>query len=194
MTTDTSWLDTPAISSGKKLPNERQRAPSMSRGILGKKRVWASDGEFVYFRRAKSNPATLQRHEAFLKTGDYQHVETQDDVEIYKLMPSSPFARRQRNLAELDDYNVRRQAALAACRREWGLFIDALEELSGRIKSRWAGAMATTVYDENLTAIFLAIDMRGGPSKAEIDREFAAARQRRGADRKRLLVPAVLAA
>lgn len=186
MATDTSWLD---VSPGKKLPNERKRAPSMSRSLLGKKRVWASDGDFVYFRRKASNPATLQRHEAFLKTGDYQYIETQDDVEVYKLQPSSPFKRPQRDLTSLDAYNVRREATLAACRRDWATFVDALTELSGRIKGQFHDAFAKTIYEENLTAVFLAIDMRGGPGRTEIDREVQALRKRRGDSTSRLVLP-----
>ena len=188
------WLD--IRSGGKKLTRDTTRAPTMQKSALGRTRVWASDGEYVYFRRKKSNPETLKRHEAFLKTGDYQHVQTQDDVEIYKLMPSSPFARPQHDLTTLDAYNVRRAAALAACRREWATFIDALSELSTRIKSQYHDSFARTVYEENLTAVFLAIDMRGGPSRTEIDREVKALRTRRGDDRNRLLVlpPSVVAA
>ena len=54
---------------------------------LGKKKIWASDGAFVWFRRKLANPATLERHNRFLATGEYKHVGTQDDVEIYELMP-----------------------------------------------------------------------------------------------------------
>ena len=188
------WLD--IRSGGKKLTRDKTRAPTMQKSALGRTRVWASDGEYVYFRRKKSNPETLKRHEAFLKTGDYQHVQTQDDVEIYKLMPTSPFARPQRDLTTLDAYNVRREAALAACRRDWATFVDALSELSTRIKSQYHDSFARTVYEDNLTAVFLAIDMRGGPSRVEIDREVKALRTRRGEDRKRLLIlpPSVVAA
>ena len=184
--TDDAWLD--ITSGGKKLTRETTRAPNMRKSALGKGRVWASDGEYVYFRRKQSNPETLKRHEAFLKTGDYQHVQTTDDVEIYKLMPSSPFARPQRDLTTLDNYNVRREATLAACRRDWPTFLDALSELSTRIKSAYHDAFAKTIYEDNLTAVFLAINMRGGPSQTEIDREVRALRTRRGDDRGRLLV------
>ena len=180
------WLD--IRPGGKKLTKDQTRAPNMRKSALGKARIWASDGEYVYFRRAKSNPETLKRHEAFIRTGDYRHVQTQDDVEIYQLMPSSPFARPQKDLTVLDNYNVRREAALSACRRDWATFLDALSELSGRIKGQFHDAFARTVYEDNLTAIFLAINMRGGPSQTEIDREVKALRTRRGDDRKRLLV------
>ena len=187
---DASWLELPQVTSTIKLPNETARFPGAAKKLAGRSRVWACDGEFLILRRKKANPATLQRHETFLKTGDYVYLTTQDDVEVYKLMPSSPFKRKQRDLTTIDSYNLRREAALAACRREWPLFVDALMELSGRIKGQYHDAFAKTVYDENLTAIFLAINMRGGPTRAEIDREVQALRKRRGDSVSALLVPA----
>lgn len=191
---DTSWLDVPTVTSGMKLPNETKRFVSMAKKLVGKSRVWACDGSLVAFRRKKANPATLQRHEAFLKTGDYKYLGTSDDVELYQLTESSPFKRPQRDLTAIDNYNLRREAALAACRREWPLFVDALTELSGRIKGQYHDAFAKTIYDENLTAIFLAINMRGGPSRTEIDREVQALRSRRGDSVSRVLLPPSIAA
>lgn len=187
---DAAWLELPQVTSTKKIQNETTRFASMAKKLVGKSRVWACDGTYVALRRKKANPATLQRHETFLKTGDYVHLTTQDDVELYQLTPSSPFKRKQRDLTTIDSYNLRREAALAACRREWPLFVDALMELSGRIKGRYHDAFAKTIYDENLTAIFLAINMRGGPTRAEIDREVQALRKRRGDSVSALLVPA----
>lgn len=190
---DTSWLalpDTARVSTGGKLPRGRERAPSMRKNLLGKSRVWASDGEYVWFRRKGANPATLQRHERFLASGDYEHVGTQDDVEIYKLRESSPFKREPVNLAELDMYNVRRQAALAACRRDWATYVDALEELAGRFKGAYDPGFAKTMFNETLTAIELSIRMRGGPAGEEVGREVTALRARRGDSRGRVvLVP-----
>ena len=186
--TDASWLELPRITSGTKLTNERKRAPSASATPLGKKRVWLCDGEYLYFRRKKANPATLARHEDFLRRLHYVHVSTEDDVEIYQLQAASPFKRPQRDLTEIDVYNLRRETVMAACRRDWSTFIDGLTELSTRIKSRYHDAFAKTVYQENLHAVFLAINMRGGPSQQEIDREVRAIRQRRGDNPSRLLV------
>lgn len=176
------------------MTNETSRFPSLVKRLVGKSRVWTCDGEYLGFRRKKANPATLARHEAFLRSGDYKYLATYDDVEIYQLQSSSPFKRKQRDLTVLDAYNVRREATLAACRRDWSTFVDALLELSARIKSRYHEAFATEIYKDNLTAIFLAINMRGGPSQAEIDREVRALRQRRGDVASRLIVmPAAIA-
>lgn len=191
--TDNSWLDLPdssRIEAGSKLPREKTRAPSMRKNPLGKSRTWASDGEYVWFRRKQANPATLERHERFLRSGDYAHVGTQDDVEIYKLQPASPFKRKEPlDLRALDMYNVRRQAALSACRRDWAGYVDALEELAGRIKGTYDPAFAKTMFGEALNAVENSIAIRGGPAKSEIDRELAAVRKRRGEgkDRKILL-------
>lgn len=170
------------VESGTKLTNELARAPQMgAKSLLGKKRTWASDGEYVYFRRSQANPATLERHEKFLRTGDYQHIATEDDVEIYKLQESSPFYRQNGgNLLEADFISLRRHAVLAACRHDYGLFHDILEEISSRLKGAFHPAEAKGQYDELLTYIFHLINLRGGPSNVAIDRGFQAVRKRRG--------------
>lgn len=184
------WLDLPTIESGVKLPGEKQRAKRMQHG-LGKKKIWASDGSFVWFRRKLANPATLERHNRFLATGEYKHVGTQDDVEIYELMPSSPFKRAETiNFSELKFYDARRQTIRAAVRRDWATFIDGLEHLAGGIKGSYDPAMAKTVYNDLLSYVFVQIAMRGGPAQAEVDREVQALRKRRGERSSSVLLPA----
>ncbi len=184
------WLDLPTIESGVKLPGEKQRAKRMQHG-LGKKKIWASDGSFVWFRRKLANPATLERHNRFLATGEYKHVGTQDDVEIYELMPASPFKRAETiNFSELKFYDARRQTIRAAVRRDWATFIDGLEHLAGGIKGAYDPAMAKTVYNDLLSYVFVQIAMRGGPAQTEVDREVQALRKRRGERSSALLMPA----
>jgi hypothetical protein len=184
------WLDLPTIESGVKLPGEKQRAKRMQHG-LGKKKIWASDGSFVWFRRKLANPATLERHNRFLATGEYKHVGTQDDVEIYELMPASPFKRAETiNFSELKFYDARRQTIRAAVRRDWATFIDGLEHLAGGIKGSYDPAMAKTVYNDLLSYVFVQIAMRGGPAQAEVDREVQALRKRRGERSSSVLLPA----
>lgn len=190
LTLSDEWLDLPRVESATKLPGEKQRAKRMQHG-LGKKRVWSSDGEYVYFRRKLSNPATLERHERFLATGNYQHVDTQDDVEIYKLMPNSPFKRAEAiDFGALKFYDARRQTIRAAVRRDWATFIDGLEHLAGGIKGAYDPAMAKTVYNDLLSYVFVQITMRGGPSQNEVDREVHALRARRGERSTSLVLPA----
>ena len=184
------WLDLPTIESGVKLPGEKQRARRMQHG-LGKKKIWSSDGSVVWFRRKLANPATLERHNRFLATGEYKHVGTQDDVEIYELMPSSPFKRAETiNFSELKFYDARRQTIRAAVRRDWATFIDGLEHLAGGIKGSYDPAMAKTVYNDLLSYVFVQIAMRGGPSQNEVDREVQALRKRRGERSSSVLLPA----
>jgi len=216
MSTD-AWLELPAepqaaptppkrkrgrppktVSAGKKLTKERLRAPSMQRRLYGRDRIWACDGEYVYFRPTKmidgvktvvANPTTYARHKDALARGHIVHVETQDDVEIYKVSPDSPFARRGLYLGEMPDHQVRRQVAVAACRREWPLYVDALEELAGRIKNRgYDPAFHANVWRDQLAYIDILISMRGGPSPAECGRELQAVRMKRGESRGRLIV------
>jgi hypothetical protein len=173
------WLELPTVESAVKLPGEKQRGKRMQHG-LGKKKVWASDGSFVWFRRKLANPATLERHERFLSTGEYQYLGTQDDVEIYKLMPGSPFKRVEAvDFGALKFYDARRQTIRAAVRRDWATFIDGLEHLAGGIKGAYDPAMAKTVYNDLLSYVFVQVAMRGGPSQEEVDREVVALRKRR---------------
>jgi hypothetical protein len=187
------WLDLPTIESGVKLTQERTRFKSMTKKLTGANRIWACDGEFVAFRRKKANPEALARHERFLASGDYKFIETQDDVEIYELMPSSPFKRK----GELDIYamrffDLRREVVRAAVRRDWAIFIDGLEHLAGCIKGQHHGNPGTAgaQYNDLLIYVFNQIAMRGGPSQAEVDREVQALRRRRGARSSPVLLPA----
>lgn len=183
---DDSWLD---ISSASKLTNERARAPTMQRNALGgTDRVWACDGEYVYFRRNKAHAGTLQRHKRFTDAGDYTHVETQDDVEIYKLGPTSPFKRQPVSLAESQFNTVRRFAILAVCAGDYGLFIDCLEELSSRLKGQYHEAFAMQLYEDHLVHIFKMIELRRGPAQNAIDRGVQAVRRARGAGRNAVMV------
>lgn len=189
-----NWLDLPVVESVVKLPGEKTRAKRMQHG-LGKKKIWASDGSHVWFRRKMANPATLERHERFLSTGEYKYLGTQDDVEIYQLMPNSPFKRVEAvDFGALKFFDARRQTIRAAVRRDWSTFIDGLEHLAGGIKGSYDPAMAKTVYNDLLSYVFVQIAMRGGPSQEEVDREVAALRKRRNAVRSTsLLMPAGIA-
>lgn len=196
---DTSWLELPdwlddkpsvRVETGVKLTNERKRAPSMQKKLLGKSRTWACDGEYVYFRRKQANPATLERHNKFLKTGQFKHIKTEEDVEIYQLQESSPFKREPENLAVLTITQIRRTAIKAGVARDWKLFVDCISELATKFKSqRWevdgkvvsAGdPFVKDLYEESLQYVFLMIWKSGGPLQPEIDAGVQSVRQSRG--------------
>jgi hypothetical protein len=158
-----------------------QRADIMrDGGQNGVDRVWWTDGEYVWFRRSKSNPETLKRHNEFCRTGDYKHVETQGDVEIYQLQPKSPFAvKKSVDIGQMDTYNVRRQAVKAACRRDWKAFRDVMTFLRERINATYVSPnkpgvtpLADNIFAEQYIAVLTAIEMRHGPSPDEINREL----------------------
>ena len=159
-------------------------------GQAGKDRIWWCDGEYVWFRRSKSNPATLERHNRFCADGDYRHVETQGDVEIYQLQPQSQFATKNTiDIAQMDMYNIRRQAALAAVRRDWIAFRDVMTFLRERINAKHGSnvAGAEIAYAEAYMAVIMSVEQRNGPSVGEINREILALMQPHGIAKQRLI-------
>ena len=205
--TDTDWLEIPSkrkrtrkpkgITPGVKLPLEHKRARAMVKKLSGTDRMWCCDGEYVFFRPTRvvegvktvvANPTTLQRHQRYIAEGQYTHVETQDDVEIYKLSETSPFARKGVYLGELKDSDVRRQAAIAAGKRDWVLYVDCLEEMASRIKGRYDPAQARLIYEDHLAYLANLISMRGGPTAAECAAGLANIRQRRGVGTGRVIM------
>lgn len=180
-----NWLEiggeNAAVATSAKMTGETRRMKAMTKRLLGKSRTWCCDGEYVLLRRKQANPATLQRHEDFIAKGEYAYVATYDDVEVYKLQPASPFRRKEPiDLTSLDDYNLRRTIARAACRRDWVTYVDALEEIAGRIKGRYDPAFGQQVFLDVLADIELMIERRGGPGQTERDREVNAVRKRHG--------------
>ena len=187
-----SWLDVrPAVPSG--LEN-RGDGIMREAGQEGKDRIWYCDGEYIWFRRSKSNPATLERHNKFVGDGDYRHIETQGDVEIYQLQPQSQFksdvvAGKQIDIAQMDNYNVRRQAALAACRRDWQAFHDIMTFLRERINAVHGAnrAGAEMQYAEMYMAVISSVEQRNGPGAGEINRELVALMHKDPISRRRMI-------
>ncbi len=183
-----AWLDDikPTVHSGLENRADIMRPNAQN----GKDRIWWTDGEYIWFRRNKSNPATLERHNNFVKTGDYRYIETQDDIEVYQLQPSSPFkSRKQLDIGQMDMYNLRRQAALAACRRDWKAFRDVMTFLRERITAvHGANAAGAEIdYAEKYMAVMLSIEQRAGPSAGEINRELHALSQQHGGSKHRFI-------
>lgn len=202
---DTAWLDRPLppprgtgrsasgapaagfpeapnghLVSAVKLTNEKKRFLSMVKRLVGRDRVWASDGEYVAFRPKLANPATLERHNRFIATGNYKHVTTQDDVQLFQLMEGSPFKRAAMNVSAMKYSDIRRSAVLAACSADWGLFVDILTEMSTQLKNKFHEGMAKQIYESHLVHVFSMIEMRRGPSRAVIDAGVQSLRLRRG--------------
>lgn len=166
----------------KKMTEDKRRFQSMARGaVMGKDRVWACDGEYVAVRLNAANPATRERHQKFLESGHYEHVETQDDVQVFRLLKGSPFKRHyQFHTGELRDNDLFLMTAKVACTRDWVAYADLLEEAAARIKGRCDAGTAKVAWDEWLQRLFINIAQRGGPTQSEVDAGLQRIRLQRG--------------
>ncbi len=188
------WLDAEdnvvSIETPAKMTRDKARFKSMARGaVMGRDRIWACDGEYVAVRLNSANPHTQQRHQKFLESGHYKHVETQDDVQVFKLLDGSPFKRKyQFHTGELKDNDVFLLASKTAVTRDWPAYADILEEMAARIKSRLDAGNAKLAWDEWLERLFENIRMRGGPTQAEVDAGFQRVRMQRGTSKGKLIV------
>lgn len=205
-----AWLDAPVdapIEHSVHTPNVGSvPGEIMQAGAkLGEDRVWFTDGAFIWFRRKKANPATLERHNRFTANGDYKHIGTSDDVEVYQLNETSPFKikppdrvggqPRVLDLEQLDWYNVRRQAAKAAVRRDWQTFSDILafmrEALNRNVgndtQAKWTQGFCDLMFAETYQALMNSIKMRGGPTAVEINAALNSLRLKSGAAVGRLI-------
>ncbi len=192
MNDEFDWLDVqPTIHSG--LEN-RGEGIMREGGQQGKDRIWWTDGEYLWFRRSKSNPATLQRHNQFVADGDYQFIETQGDVEVWQLRPQSQFksetgSGKQIDISRMNNYNIRRQAALAAVRRDWQAFHDIMTFLRERINAVHGLNLqgAEMYYAEAYMAVMASIQQRAGPSPNEINKELRALMGKDPISRRRMI-------
>lgn len=190
---DTSWLD------AVETPAPTATAEIMRQGAQeGKDRIWWCDGEHVWFRRRKSNPATVARHNRFIADGDYEYIRTDDDVELYKLREQSIFAvkkTRTVDLDALDFYNVKRLAAKAAVKREWQTFSDIVAYIRSKLNqnvgentdARWTQQWADMVFGDHYENLIAMIAQRHGPSPQEINIELAALLKRKGGGKGRII-------
>jgi hypothetical protein len=220
---DLSWLDAPAakvreevkqllpakapepapevdVRPANKIACESMRGRAMFQHVQGRKRIWACDGEYVFFRRprapdgsiardAQGHPhAAIGRHERFISNGDYTYVETQDDVEICRVNEQSTFFRKGVYLGEMSEGGVRMAVVMAACLRDWPLYVDCLEEFARRIKSKYHSAIGDVHWQEQLTYVENLIQLRRGPSPMECGRGLQQVRQARGQGQGRLIM------
>lgn len=190
------WLETAPVADGEpstdwlgleipktRIPYDELRFSCMR----GSGRVWACDGEYVAYRPYNHvldqtvNPATATRHANFLAAGHYEHVGTFDEVQVFRLLDGSPFKRNTKTFIPGQNlHNDIRQAAIAACERDWVLYHDILDSIASGLKTRLTAAYAESVYADSLAQVFINIQQRGGPTQAEVDAGFGDVRKRRG--------------
>lgn len=189
---DNSWLDLGPgpgnVQATKSLVSESKRGKAVNMTLAGKGRTWHCDGKYIWFRRKKANPATLQRLNDHIARGEIKFIVTSDDVEMYEVAPTSPFHRREaQDLTKLNLSSIQWIAIRAAKKGDWAEFVDSLGEMASRVKGRVYSDghpadsnFAKLLWGEFLTRFFANMRMAGGPSQETIDREVAALRQRRG--------------
>lgn len=155
--------------------------------MRGTGRVWACDGEYVAYRPynhsldKEVNTRTAERHANFLASEHYQHVGTFDEVQVFKLLDGSPFKRNTKTFIPGQNLHEDvRQAAIAACDRDWVLYHDILDAVASGLKTYLTPTFAASKYEDCLATVFVNIEQRGGPTRAEVDAGFGDVRKRRG--------------
>lgn len=191
--TDWLTLDAPAeprIESTSKITREKSRGRGAQKKVAGRSRAWVCDGEYIWYRPKLANPATKARLAKQLESGEIKHVSTQDDVQVYQVLPKSAFHRPAMDLTAVNMPSVVRYAVIAACKGDWVAFVDGLQEIAGRYRNAQYSdgkpgeeAFTRMLYQEKLAHVFHLIRLRGGPAPQLIDREVAALRKRRGESR-----------
>jgi hypothetical protein len=83
---------------------------------------------------------------------------------------------------------VRRAVVLAACLRDWPLYVDCLEELARKVKGKFHDAHAAIRWQEHLAYIDQLIAQRRGPSPDECGRGLQQVRRARGEGGGKLIV------
>lgn len=154
--------------------------------MKGTSRIWACDGEYVACRPKDFHDKTRERHARFLASGHYRHVCTIDDVQIFELLPGSPFRRDNRTLVPgVNLYQDMRECAIAAVSRDWVLYTDILEAIASSVKLNFHEAQAREVWGDILSQIQQSIGLRGGPTQAECGAGLSTIRSRRGVGKAR---------
>lgn len=165
---DTPRIETPRENTtGRKVRNANKRA------------FWI-DGVNAHLRRKKANPAIIERTDEKVRKGEYKHVRTSDDVEIYEIAEWSPLRRKKVNVSEMSEKALEKAIVRAACKEDWRLYYDAASELAYRYKnSELPQATAQLQYQTQMRYIEHRIMRRGGPTPMRIQSELASIRKQR---------------
>ncbi len=195
------WLDAPVAEDDSWLSIEDPNAGSTTAAfrhlidacMRGTNRVMACDGAFLAYRPfnrefdKETNPRTKERMAMFLEAGHYRHVGTYDEVQVYELMPGNPYRHEKKQYIIGTDYwRDIRQAAKAACERNWSDYHDILGAMATAIKSGRDPAFAKTMWDDTVNQVAVAIQQVGGaaaPTEREVNEGFTGIRKARGISR-----------
>lgn len=154
--------------------------------MRGTDRVMACDGHYLAYRpfnREKdkeTNPRTQERFRDFQAAGHFKHVGTYDEVQIYELLDGSPFLQKKSYVIGSDYWRDIRQAAKAACERNWVDYHDILGAMATALKSGRDPGFASTMWGDTINQVAIAIQQMKGPTEAEVNAGFMDIRRKRG--------------
>jgi hypothetical protein len=209
---DMSWLQLPGdianITSGKKLAREKRTTEMDKKNTSDKERAWHSNGQYLFYRpklvekmrRGDERHATQTRLLDQITKGEIVFSHNEDDVQVFKIQPSSPFYRPEFDYASADMPTLIRKAITTAVTRDWGGHLEVLEILAEHFKAQVPGdfekkgPMPESFWRENFSNtvqhIHNMIAQWGGPSKQEMSNEIFALRARRkGGTANRIALP-----
>lgn len=192
---DESWLEIPSEADWPEIedPNAGQVTLAFQHLVdacmRGTNRVMACDGSYLAYRPynrefdKEVNPRTRERFNDFIAAGHYRHIGTYDEVQIYELLEGSPFRHKKNYVIGTDYWRDIRQAAKAACERNWSDYHDILGAMATALKSGRDPMFAKTVWDDTLNQVAIQIKQMGGPTEKEVNEGFTGVRKARGISR-----------
>lgn len=181
---DDSWLDVKDPTAGTIKLAFQHLIDSCMRGT---DRVMACDGTYMAYRPFNrefdkaTNPRTRERFADFEAAGHYKHLGTYDEVMIFELEEGSPFRHKKHYVVGANYWGDIRQAAKAACDRNWSDYHDLIGAMATAIKSGGRDQFfAKTMYGDMLNLVAVHIKQMGGPPEREVNEGFIGVRRARG--------------
>lgn len=177
------WLDIQDANAGKVALSFQHLIDACMRGT---NRVMACDGSYLAYRPfnrefdKQVNPRTQERFNDFCAAGHYRHVGTYDEVQIYELLDGSPFRHKANYTIGTDYWRDIRQAAKAACERNWSDYHDILGAMATALKSGRDPVFAKTMWNDTINQVGIMIQQMHGPKEKEVNEGFTGVRKARG--------------
>lgn len=192
MAEQTDWLEVPADDEWLKIEDSNAGKVTLAfQGLIdacmrGTNRVMGCDGTYLAYRPfnrefdKQVNPRTAERFRDFQAAGHYKHIGTYDEVMIFELLEGSPFRHKANYVIGTDYWKDIRQAAKAACDRNWSDYHDLLGAIATALKSGRDPTFAKTMWNDTLGQIAVTIQQMKGPGERECNEGFVGVRKARG--------------
>lgn len=153
--------------------------------MRGTDRVMATDNKYMAFRpynREKdkeTNPRTKERVAQFLADGKWKHIGTFDEIQVYELLEGNAYGHKANYTIGQSYWKDIRQAAKAACERNWSDYHDILSGMAQALKAGRDPTFAKTVWADTINQVGIAIQQMHGPSEKEVNEGFMGIRTAR---------------